>query len=772
MKLRLCLVSSVLLFGLAACAPAQTAGSGAITGTITDPAGAVVPGATVVVHNDDTGVDRSLDTNGAGVYSAAFLQPGNYEITASKTGFSKVEQKGIVVEVGRSLTIDFSLIVQAGAATVTVTDASPVVDSEKTEYSQEMTQDLVQNLPIVGRRWDNFVLGTAGVTSDGGLVSYRGISGLYNENLVDGANNNQAFFSEARGRSTAPYTYSLDSIQEFQVSTSNYSAELGQAAGGIINASTKSGTNALHGDLFYYLRYPALNALDPISKASGIYTQAIHQQQQFGASVGGPAIKDKLFYFFTYDGSRKVFPVSYTSTAFPSLSSPNINCPAQLTAAQCSAANAYLRGNLGTFAREGVNDIGFGKLDYQLNSRNHLSAALDIEDYHAPNSYNTGTTINNSSVSQNGPAVTHTRAFVANYDFTVSNTMINNFRFQWGQDNEIITNNSPGPSVSVTNLTGYGMPNALPRPAFPDEHRLQFTDTLSWTKGKHTIKAGVDVNVIHELLINLFQGGGVYSYTGSNAVNNWLYDVYGINIGDGQTGRHYSSFAQVDDPITHVGKDDFYNNDYAGFVEDTWKFRSNVTFNIGMRYEIQTIPQPPMPNDATPLTTAFTTKINTDSNNLAPRIGIAYSPFKDTVIRAGYGGFYAKTSNSTWYAVRVENGIYQQTFNCVPTTAAISCPSLTFPNVIFTPPGGAPAGSVLRCADASGDSVHPAGRYPAGARRNQRLRQPVRTGRRTDDRAKAAGQPQPFAGLSFQPWRTPAGVRRWQHSSRHYDAYV
>ena len=103
MKLRLCLVSSVLLFGLAACAPAQTAGSGAITGTITDPAGAVVPGATVVVHNDDTGVDRSLDTNGAGVYSAAFLQPGNYEITASKTGFSKVEQKGIVVEVGRSL---------------------------------------------------------------------------------------------------------------------------------------------------------------------------------------------------------------------------------------------------------------------------------------------------------------------------------------------------------------------------------------------------------------------------------------------------------------------------------------------------------------------------------------------------------------------------------------------------------------------------------------------------------------------------------------------
>src|SRR5207247_5145547 len=135
--------------------------------------------------------------------------------------------------------------------TVTVTGEQPVVDREKTEVSQVISQTAIENLPIAGRRWDSFVLLTPNVTTDGGtgLISYRGISGLYNSNSVDGANNNQAFFSEAKGRTSLPYVYSMDSIQEFQVSSSDYSAELGQAAGGVVNAVTKSGTNAVHDHL-------------------------------------------------------------------------------------------------------------------------------------------------------------------------------------------------------------------------------------------------------------------------------------------------------------------------------------------------------------------------------------------------------------------------------------------------------------------------------------------------------------------------------------------
>ena len=262
--------------------------------------------------------------------------------------------------------------------------------------------------------------------------------------------------------------------------------------------------------------------------------------------------------------------------------------------------------------------------------------------------------------------------------------MVNNFRFQWGMDNEIAGANSGGPSVSVASVMTYGMPNALPRPAFPNEHRWQEADTLSWTVGKHTVKFGVDVNQIHEKIANLFQGGGIYSYSGSAAAafDNWALDVLGINAGDGLTGRHYASFVQVTDPITGIGKDDWWENDFGGFIEDSWKVSRNLTVNMGVRYELQLTPQPPRPNTLNPLDAVWTSHINEDTNNFGPRIGLAWNPMKNTVVRVGYGMFYAKTTNSTFYAYRVENGIFQQTFNWPTGT-----PGLTFPNVLFTPPG-------------------------------------------------------------------------------------
>jgi hypothetical protein len=211
-------------------------------------------------------------------------------------------------------------------------------------------------------------------------------------------------------------------------------------------------------------------------------------------------------------------------------------------------------------------------LDYQLNNANRISASFNLDNFKSPNSYNTAITSNNTSNSANGTAVTRERIFVANWDGTINPTTINNFRFQWSQDLEVISANGTGPSVAVQNVMAYGLPNALPRPAFPNEHRMQFADVLSKTIGKHTLKTGFDFNAIHELLINLFQGGGVYAYNGAaaTAFNNWAADVMGINLGDGLTGRHFSTFTQVTDPVTGVGRDDFYNNDYAGFVEDSW----------------------------------------------------------------------------------------------------------------------------------------------------------------------------------------------------------
>ncbi|HEV2448026.1 MAG TPA: TonB-dependent receptor, partial [Candidatus Sulfopaludibacter sp.] len=553
---------------------------------------------------------------------------------------------------------------------------------EKTEVSQVVSEAAVDNLPISGRRWDTFVLLTPNVTTDGtsGLVSYRGISGLYNSNTVDGANNNQALFSEARGRAiSGAYVYSLDSIREYQVTASNYSAELGQAAGGVVNAVTKSGTNAFHGDLFYYLRYPTWNALDPLPKSQGVYNQPIHQWQQFGASMGGPIIKNRLFFFATYDGSRKVNPISYTSTAYNS-NVHALSCPAQVSGPQCAAANAFLYGQLGTFPRATNQDVGFGKLDYQLTPRNHLGTSFDFMNYRAPNAYSTAPSLNNSSLGTNGSYVFHERIFVANLDSSISSSMINNVRFQWGRDLEVAGSNAPAPYVNVLNTMAYGEFYALPRTAEPDEHRTQIADTLSKVHGRHTFKTGFDLNIIHEVMINLFNGTGQYSYAN---FNNWVLDVYGINTGDGLTGRHYLNFTQVNDPITHVGKDDFYNNDVAGFFEDSWKATSKLTVNMGLRYDVFMIPQPPQPNTSTPLNTYYTSTINVPKDQFAPRLGVAWQATPNTVIRTGYGIFYGKTTNTTYYNTRVENGVFQQTFNCTVST----CPALAFPNVIWTPPG-------------------------------------------------------------------------------------
>jgi len=662
----------------------QITGAGSISGTLTDPNGGVVPGATVIVRNSDTGATRDSATNEVGIYTVPFLQPGRYEINASKAGFAKVVRSGLTLQVGQNLTIDLAMPLQSTSEQVTVNSDADIVDTSKTEVSQMVSQVSKENLPLAGRNWAQFQLLTPNVTSDGGtgLASYRGISGLYNSSNVDGTNNNQAFFSEQKGRTNLPYVYSLDSIQEYQVAASNYSAELGQAAGGVINAVTKSGTNDIHVDLFYYLRYPTLNALDPLQKSRGIYTQPIHQQQQFGGSVGGPIVKEKLFYFLTYDGSRKVNPIAFTSSnSYPQ------TCNNLIPAAICAAANQFVLNNLGAFPRFQSQDIAFGKLDYSVTPRNQLSASFNFDNFRSPNAYNSSTTSNNSSNSSNGKAVFHERNLVANWSSTISPTTINNLRFQWSRDLETYTANAAAPSVSITNFFAYGMPNALPRPAFPDEHRLQFSDVLSKTHGKHTFKFGGDMNFVHELLINLFNGGGSYSYAGTGNFSNWVADVAGINLGDGLTGRHFTTLVQVKDPVTGVGKDDFYNNDYALFAEDSWKARKNLTVNYGLRWDMSTVPQPPQPNTATPLTTLYTSTINIPKHEFAPRVGAAWQISKGNLLRVGYGLFYAKTSNSMFYATRVENGVIQQTFNCNPTT----CPALIFPNLIFTPPGGTPA---------------------------------------------------------------------------------
>src|SRR5467141_2155565 len=189
----------------------------------------------------------------------------------------------------------------------------------------------------------------------------------------------------------------------------------------------------------------------------------------------------------------------------------------------------------------------------------------------------------------------------------------------------------------------------------------------------------------------------------------WLDDAVGVGPAAASIGKHWSSFTQVNDPITHTGKDDFYNNDFGAYLEDTWKFRPSLTLNLGVRYDLQHVPPPAQPNTGSPLLTLYTSTLNIDKNNFAPRIGIAWQFAKNTVLRAGYGIFYGKTSNSTYYALRVENGVFQQTFaGCTPATCGPK-----FPNVFFTPPG--PAVAAPFTGALTPQVVLPPGGLPANA---------------------------------------------------------
>jgi hypothetical protein len=348
-----------LSLSLVTTARAQSTTDGAIGGTVFDASGAVVPGATVVVHNNGTNLDQTQVTDPSGFYKALHLTPAVYTVTVTAKGFETFKAEQVIVTVG-SVT-DFSPHLTVGGTTqmVTITGAAPQINTTSAEVANTLNQFAIANLPIQRPRWSNFALLTPGVVNDSngfGLLSFRGISTLLNNNTIDGADNNQAFFSEERGRTRVSYSSTEISIQEFQVNTSNYSAEYGRAAGAVINTVTKSGSNELHGELFYKNRENGWASRNPFATiteqtAPGVYTALPLKPKDYwdmwGAAIGGPIIKDKLFFFVAYDGFYRNFPGNAVATS-PSVFLATPVSAAALTSAgaSCIAANNTSPGKL------------------------------------------------------------------------------------------------------------------------------------------------------------------------------------------------------------------------------------------------------------------------------------------------------------------------------------------------------------------------------------------------------------------------------------------
>jgi hypothetical protein len=744
---------TLLLTGFAGPAFAQSA-TGTLTGTATDAKGLAMAGVSVSVHNADTGADlKPVATTDTGTYLVPLLPPGNYDITASHAGFASVERKGVELQVGQTVRVDFELPVAAQQSLVTVTTEVPLLETERTESSQNVSENLVSDLPVSSRRWEQFVLLTPGVNYDGtnGGMSFHGINNLYNNNSVDGANNNYSYDGGSRGQpGNDGYTYSGDSVREFQVSSSGFGAEVGQTAGGSVNAVTKSGTNLFHGDLFYNGRTAGLNAIDPITKdlaasTGAPATQSVHQQDQWGGSLGGRLIKDKLFFFVTDDGYRKVNPqVVTTNQLSPSINSigtpGGLACPT-LTAAgiaagatapttvECLAARDYILGHyIGTYPRTLRQDIELIKLDYQLKASNHLSAVANVRDWKQTES---------PALLFNGQGNSYVqdRFIIANWTSLVGSNKVNELRYQWGIDNPFQGINTAAglSSVSLSNLFAYGSGGGSP--GWTAEVRNQISDNFSVTRGAHSIKFGIDLNFIWENARGASSAGGNYAYSsaiplspnigctaptsGSQTANtilcDWMVDVSGSNVQGGtacspstlqtgcQIGQHFSTFTQLHDlratSLSNSYLFQFPDDDYAGYIQDTWKARPNLTINYGLRYDAQLITH--LPNSVAellsegllpassmdlPIFDRYLTNYANEYNGFQPRLGVAWNLRKNTVVRIDGGIFFAKTADHNVKGVLM--GAAESTNPCVTNTASggikTSCTGpLSFPNVYF-----------------------------------------------------------------------------------------
>ena len=296
---------------------AQSATTGGISGKVTDPLGALVANATVKVTSLGTRAEKTVTTTSEGTFEFPNLDAGTYRVDVTATGFSSATAAQVNVEVGRSTPLDMALAIGPASGNVIVTAEAPVINTEDNANATNITQTEIQDLPINGRRASDFVRLTPGVNPEGefGLNSFRGLSSLLNNHQLDGTDNNDTFFSEERGRTRIQYSVSQAAVREFQVNNTNFSAEYGRAAGGVVNTITKSGTNDLKGELFFFDRNNKWGARNPtaVVQAPGGGSVAVKPpdvRYQFGGAIGGKIIKDKLFFFFNYDQQKTQLPGS------------------------------------------------------------------------------------------------------------------------------------------------------------------------------------------------------------------------------------------------------------------------------------------------------------------------------------------------------------------------------------------------------------------------------------------------------------------------------
>ena len=596
MKLRQPLLFCVFIVLFCVSAFAQQAVTSAtVSGLVLDSTGAAVPATSVIITNLDRNQSSTTQSDDHGRFRFLYLPVGSYELRAEHSGFGPSSAK-LTLSIGQAVELSVTLPVAGAATQVDVTGTAATIETSRTQMSEVVTPAEIQSLPLNGRNYLDLALLLPGVSKTntgtnerfaetsavpGTGISIAGQRNLANGFVVDGLSAND-------DAADLPGTFfSQEVIREFQVVSSGGIAEFGRASSGVVNIVTQSGTNDWHGGTYGFLRNQRLDGTNAFAFAKSPFTQT-----QYGASLGGPVVKDRAFLFSNFEQER------LHRSGLITISGANV---AAINAVLDQVGYAPPRITTGPYPTGDVRTSFFAKFDNSLSARNHLSTRYSLYDIESPNARNVGAL---SAVSRGTRVATRDQTVALNDIATIGAKSVNEMRFQFTRSRLSAPGNDlVGPAVSISGVANFGASTSSPTAR--DITMIEFANNFSTQKGTHLLKVGVDglynrVNIVFPATLY-----GTYSFT---SMANFL------------TGT-YSTFGQA------FGKTDWFqtNPNVGWFVQDEWKPRRGLTINAGVRHDVEWLAD----------------NIQTSTHNFSPRIGLAFAPGdRKTVIRAGFGQYY------------------------------------------------------------------------------------------------------------------------------------
>jgi len=679
---------------------------GTILGSVTDSSGAAVPGATVTIKNMDTGLTRTVTTSEDGSYAAPELPIGTYSVSVEKAGFKLGLVTGIKVEVSSERRADVTLQPGQLAQTVEVRgEELPQVESTSNTLGGIVESRIVTSLPVNGRDYQKLIFLAPGVTgspdqitdSPGsfGIFSVNGARGRANNFLLDGTDMNDGYrndpaINEAGTYGTPATILPVEAIAELRVA-SNFEAEYGRSAGGVVNVVTKSGTNQIHGSGFEFFRNTALNArnyFNPATNEPGGQPQEPFHNNQFGGSLGGPIFKDKTFFFVDYEGVRETGKLNYT-TLVPSaqeiaIATAAIGGTVNPVIANLLALKPWPAANISTAPFSGINNVfvatpfsnrvdnGIIKIDHNFNKDNLLTGRYYIGD--SDQSFPLGLVGGSLLPGYNVTTPTRVQMIALSYVSVLTPNIVNEARLGWnrfaegffpqdrsfnpvtaiGLDTGVATYDNGLPRINVGSYSQIGANYTVPRQRV--DTNWHYIDNISWKHGKHDIKAGYEFRrtSISQILDIDFRGRLSFGGSLQQALEKFLSGTpTGGSIASGNTDRNT------------------FQNSHALYFQDSYRMSRNFTVNLGLRYDYYGLIQEKHGNftnvlldPTTQLATASLTGqgrlYQPDYNNVAPRVSIAWDVTgkQKTVIRAGYGVFFDSFSQDGFIGQVPYNSIF------------------------------------------------------------------------------------------------------------------